>query len=443
MCEWTIKPLKDVAEIRSSNVDKKSNPGEHPVRLCNYMDVYSHEYITKNIDFMEATATSAEIDRFGIERGDVMITKDSETPDDIGISAVVTDEIPNLICGYHVALIKPNRTDIEPIYLAKQLSTVDSSRYFGRLANGSTRYGLAYGAIANTPIRWAPLPQQQRIAEILATVDEAIEQTEALIAKTQQIKAGLMHDLFTRGVTKDGQFRPPREEAPHLYKESPLGWIPQEWKAEKLGQILERHGGYLQTGPFGSQLHAHEYKMEGVPVVMPQDINDGRIFETNIARIDEGRANDLFRHRLRIGDIVIARRGELSRAGAISKREEGWLCGTGCFLLRLGDSELQTNFASHVYRQDFIQRQITGRAVGTTMPSLNNSVMSALWFPFCEPDEQYRIVERLEAVENQQKTLDNELQVTRQIKDGLMHDLLTGRVRVKTESAPPMEPAHV
>lgn len=74
-----------------------------------------------------------------------------------------------------------------------------------------------------------PFGEQQRIADILSTIDEAIEQTEALIAKTQQIKAGLIEDLFTRGVSPDGQLRPPYEEAPVIYKESPLGWIPKEW----------------------------------------------------------------------------------------------------------------------------------------------------------------------------------------------------------------------
>src|SRR5690348_18403356 len=112
MREWRIEPLERIAEIRSSNVDKKSSPGEEPVRLCNYMDVYSREYITENIEFMKATATPTEIRRFGIERGDVMITKDSETPDDIGIPAVVLDDIPTLVCGYHIALIKPNRDEV-------------------------------------------------------------------------------------------------------------------------------------------------------------------------------------------------------------------------------------------------------------------------------------------------------------------------------------------
>ncbi len=153
MREWTREPLANVAEIRVSNVDKKSNPAEQPVRLCNYMDVYTHEYITEDMQFMEATAIPAEIQRFRVERGDVLITKDSEAPDDIGIPAVVVDDIDNLVCGYHVALLKTKKDRVDPIYLSKQLATAETSRYFSRLASGSTRYGLSYGSIAATPNR--------------------------------------------------------------------------------------------------------------------------------------------------------------------------------------------------------------------------------------------------------------------------------------------------
>lgn len=134
---------------------------------------------------------------------------------------------------------------------------------------------------------------------------------------------------------------------------------------------------------------------------------------------------------MRIGDIVIARRGDLSRAAAISTSEQGWVCGTGCFLLRLGQSTLRPDYAAYIYRQDFLQRQIAATAVGTTMPSLNNSVMEALLFPFCDEDEQVRIVERLEGVEQDIRALSESLLLSNQQKHGLMHDLLTGHVRVK------------
>jgi type I restriction enzyme S subunit len=321
-------------------------------------------------------------------------------------------------------------------FIAAAINGTEFRREAERLSTGTTRTRISLSTLKRIRLK-APSQSedQQKIGEIIRTLDEAIEQTEALIAKMQQVKAGLMHDLFTRGVTPDGQLRPTREQAPELYKESPLGWIPREWEVEKLGNILQRCGGYLQTGPFGSQLHAHEYQVEGVPVVMPQDINGGLIETGQIARIHEGRADELARHRMRIGDVVIARRGDLSRAASIGETEQGWVCGTGCFLLRLGQSALRADFAAYVYRQDFVQRQIAGRAVGTTMPSLNNSVMAGLFFPFCDEEEQTRVVERLDEVEQSIRTLGAGLFVNQKIKQGLMHDLLTGQILVPISRA--------
>jgi len=153
MSDWRTVPLHEVADIRVSNVDKKTVAGERPVRLCNYMDVYGNDYIHAGLPFMEATASAAEIERFGVQRGDLMITKDSESPDDIGIPAVVVDPIENLVCGYHLAQLRPKEGTVEPVYLAKQLALRETAVYFGQRATGSTRYGLSTRTIAQTPIR--------------------------------------------------------------------------------------------------------------------------------------------------------------------------------------------------------------------------------------------------------------------------------------------------
>ena len=118
MCEtlpndWRKTSLKNVANIRFSGVDKKSKPGERKVKLCNYIDVYDNEYITREIPFMEATASISEIETFSVSEGDVMITKDSETPFDIGVPSVVSEPLENVICGYHLAHIKPKLEEIE------------------------------------------------------------------------------------------------------------------------------------------------------------------------------------------------------------------------------------------------------------------------------------------------------------------------------------------
>jgi type I restriction enzyme S subunit len=168
---------------------------------------------------------------------------------------------------------------------------------------------------------------------------------------------------------------------------------------------------------------------------MPQDINEGVIEEEQIARIIEPRAQSLLKHRLRKGDIIIARRGELGRAAAMDENQSGWVCGTGCFLLRLGGTPLDSRFIALAYRHPMVQRQVEGLAVGTTMPSLNNEIMGKLVFPDMDLAEQNAIAERVEVSQNKIIATRDELAKLRKEKAGLMHDLLTGKVQVNP--APP------
>ncbi len=215
-----------------------------------------------------------------------------------------------------------------------------------KLGEGTTFAEISKTALASVELEFPEdKAEQSKIAEILSTVDRAIEQTEALIAKQQRIKTGLMQDLLTRGIDEYGNLR---SEHTHEFKDSPLGRIPKQWKVQSLGAALHKVRGFLQTGPFGSQLHAHEYVHEGIPVIMPQDILSGRVSTAIIARITEDRANDLRRHCLQSNDIVFSRRGDLSRAAAIGEREEGWLCGTGCFLLRVPAKDMEARWLADV-----------------------------------------------------------------------------------------------
>jgi len=104
---WEVRRLRNAAEMRVSNVDKHTRDDEVPVRLCNYVDVYKHDRIRNKIPFMRATASPEEVARFLLKRGDVLITKDSEAWDDIGVPALVEEPADDLICGYHLALLRP------------------------------------------------------------------------------------------------------------------------------------------------------------------------------------------------------------------------------------------------------------------------------------------------------------------------------------------------
>lgn len=284
-----------------------------------------------------------------------------------------------------------------------------------------------------------PREEQGKIAHVLSTVDKAIEETEALIAKQQRIKTGLMQDLLTKGIDENGNLR---SEETHEFKDSPLGWIPVEWRVSDLGTALKQAQGLLQTGPFGSQLHASEYSAEGIPVIMPQDISIGEVCDRHIARIPVPRASSLSRHRVKPGDIIFARRGDLSRAATIGVCQEGWVCGTGCFLLRVPENAIDARWLALNYRHQSIQRQVDTNAVGATMPSLNNSMMSQLLIAFPNLSEQRAIALFVENKEKQLRASREYLEKLRALKAALMQDLLTGRKRV-TPLLREKEEAHV
>ena len=149
---WRVVQLGDVAAIAFSGVDKKKMDSEIPVQLCNYTDVFYNRLIGPGMPFMEATATAKEHKRWSLKRGDVLFTKDSETPDEIGIAAYVTDTMPNVLCGYHLGMARPRPTVVEGQFLAEALGSQASRREFARVANGITRFGLTLDATRSLPI---------------------------------------------------------------------------------------------------------------------------------------------------------------------------------------------------------------------------------------------------------------------------------------------------
>ena len=196
---WPIRRLRNVAELRVSNVDKKEHEGELPVRLCNYVDVYRNEQIGPAIPFMQATASSFEIERFRLKVGDVIITKDSEDWKDIGVPALVATEADDLVCAYHLAMLRSVPDRIEGAFLFWQLMGWAARWSFAMQASGVTRFGLSQGAIKGLPLVVPPLDQQRQIvahlieatADIRSGVKDALDE----IALIQEFRTRLIADV--------------------------------------------------------------------------------------------------------------------------------------------------------------------------------------------------------------------------------------------------------
>lgn len=200
---WELKRLKELVSIQNSNVDKKSHDEETAVRLCNYVDVYKNEFITGQLsqDFMWATADESEIKKFGIRKNDLLITKDSETADDIAIPALATETLDGVLCGYHLAQIRTNPKYLLGAYLLRLFQAKSYGHRFAIAAKGITRVGLGQAAIADALTPVPPLLEQQAIADYLdkktAQLDRIIDTINSQIEKLKDLRKALINDVVT------------------------------------------------------------------------------------------------------------------------------------------------------------------------------------------------------------------------------------------------------
>jgi type I restriction enzyme S subunit len=416
---WERKQLSEVADIRSSNVDKKSQSGETRVQLCNYLDVYNNTYITSALEFMEATASNAEIARFAVERGDVIITKDSETPDDIGVPAVAVEDIPNLVCGYHLSLIKPNTEEVDPVFLAAQLAHGRIARYFSLYAHGSTRFGLTAATVSRTPL-WLPsLPIQRRIAEIIQTVDEAIRETERVIAKLREVKRGLLHDLLTRGLDAHGHLRDPQAH-PEEFKDSPLGRIPREWEIAELDNCLNVKRGFA--------FHSEDYVERGLLNFRvtnvgqsSQDLGDKKYLPW--AFWDQYPDQRLFG-----GEILLVMVGaSTGKLGKVPEEVCPALQNQNTWNL-VPTEKTSRDFLWYLL-PDAVERHMS-MSQGSARDFITQGEFVQTIIAIPSGEEQHRIAAVLDAHDARIRAEEGVLAKRRQVKQGLMDDLLTGRVRV-------------
>ncbi|WP_425645908.1 restriction endonuclease subunit S [Agrobacterium leguminum] len=158
-----------------------------------------------------------------------------------------------------------------------------------------------------------------------------------------------------------------------------------------IGALCDQYGGSVQTGPFGGQLHASDYSLEGIPVVMPQDLVDGRVSVAKVARVQSDHVNRLQKHKLQAGDIVFSRRGDVGRFAVTSDHESGWLCGTGCIRIRLNCPDLDIAYVRHFLARSETSDWLFFNAKGVTMANLNTDIIRSLPLVFPPLDAQKRI----------------------------------------------------
>ena len=313
---------------------------------------------------------------------------------------------------------------VDSVFLSKQLAQAETARYFSRYAAGSTRYGLSNKAIAQVTIRIPPLRQQQKIARILQTIDRAIEQTEALIDKYQQIKAGLMHDLFTCGIGPDGQLRPPREQAPHLYQQTPIGWIPKEWEVGTCEDVCEKIIDCKNRTP--------PITPDGYPVIRTPNVRNGLFVDDGL--VCTNHKSYLIwtaRGAPQPGDIVITREAPVGEVCKIPLRHKYACLGQRMMLYRVNPEKIIEDFFLYVLQSKPVRNRLDLISGGSTVGHVRVGDIRTLWIFYPKShNEQLKIAEALNVALSKLEAEANTMEKLQKQKPGLMHDLLTGKVPV-------------
>jgi type I restriction enzyme S subunit len=314
---------------------------------------------------------------------------------------------------------------IDNFFLFYQIA-LNKEQYKG-LGIGSTFLEVNKRDTEKFEVLIAPLPQQRRIAEILSTLDEAIEQTEALIAKMQQVKAGLMHDLFTRGVTPDGRLRPTREQAPELFKESPLGWIPKEWEVALISEAFN-----IQLGKMLNKLA--KTGKGSAPYLGNRAVQWDFVDCTEIEVMDFT-ASERVKFSLTPGDLLVCEGGDVGRTAIWRGEMEGCFYQKAIHRLRPKSGAALPAFMLRFMRfakESGCFREFTSQS---SIAHLTQEKLGAIPMLLPRPDEQSRIAKRFDAVDEQIQNEISKLAKLRDQKHGLMHDLLTGRVQASSTAS--------
>jgi type I restriction enzyme S subunit len=373
------------------------------------------------IDLDEMHFTEAEEQRLALEPGDLLICEGG----DIGRTAIWQGELDR--CYYqnhlHRARLRNENGDsrfaLYWLWYAFEVGSV----YFGR-GNITTIPNLSQSKLSELPLPVPPLVEQRKIASVLSVVQRAIEQQERLLQLTAELKKTLLHQLFTQGLRGEPQ------------KQTEIGPVPESWEATTLGRLACKPHGFLQTGPFGSQLHKHDYVEDGIGIVNPTHLWGNRINHKDVPRVSSQTAAKLERHRLEAGDILFARWGEIGRHGMVTKSEEGWLCGTGCFLARVRQEHINNRFLSYLWSTPGVIAWLNSHAAGVIMPNLNNTVLGSMPVFYPKLDVQIEIADCLDAAEQKLMTHERKKQSFSDLFRTLLHQLMTAQIRVNDLELP-------
>lgn len=428
---WQIRRLKTLASIQLSNVDKKSMDVEEPVRLCNYTDVYYHDRITADMDFMQATATHDQVRRFSLRANDVLITKDSESWTDIAVPSVVTEDLSDVLCGYHLAQIRPDDGELDGTFLSRAISAIGPRDQFQVAANGITRFGIGRDVIATAVLAVPPIDEQRRIAAFLdrqtARIDALVDKKKRLIELLHEDRVALITRAVTQGLdpsvsTKDSGI-------------ASVGEIPVHWELKRI-KVAATKVGSGKTPSGGADV----YVSDGIMLLRSQNVHFRGLRLDDVAFIDRQTDADMAYSRVQEGDVLLNITGAslgrccVARLGGKLANVNQHVC-----IIRPRSSVFDSSFMANAIASQPGQSQIFTTENGISRDALNFQQIGAFALP-CPPlHEQLAIARALEQetakIDTLAAKIRNAIARLGELRAALVSAAVTGRIDVRGKAA--------
>jgi type I restriction enzyme S subunit len=387
------------------------------------VDVYYNDFIKEGLEFMSATATRSEVARFQLHHGDVLVTKDSESWDDIAVPAYVAEELNGVLCGYHLAHIRPDLRKLIGEYLFRAFRSSGINNQFRVAANGITRFGLGKYWLDNGLFPVPPLDEQRAIASFLdretARIDTLIEKKQRQIELLQEKRSALISHAVTKGLDPDAKMKDSGIEW--------LGEIPEHWEVKRvknLGAI--RYG--LGEPP--------EYVDDGLPFIRATDINRGKV---NLDAVRKVRSEDVpwsRRPKLHPGEILVVRSGAYTGDTAIIT-EDAAGCIAGYDMV-LTISKAHAPFVAWVLLSKYmLHGQIYLERMRAAQPHLNAEELGGFVILVPPLVEQRQIAETLNSETDKLDALADKIgdsiEMLREHRTALISAAVTGKIDVRKE----------
>jgi type I restriction enzyme S subunit len=419
--DWRHCRIDGVADVLFSNVDKHTIEGEESVRLCNYVDVYKNDRISAHLDFMNASAESREIEKFTVRRHDVLATKDSETCDDIAISALVAEDIPGVLCGYHLAMIRPRSRSVVGPYIAWAHASKPFRAQYEAKAVGVTRFGLSQHSFRSACLPLPPRPEQERIAAYLdascAAIDAAVAAKRRQLETLDALRKSIIQRAVTCGIADNQKLKRINNDW--------LAEVPVHWKVCRIKRVLEQ----MDYGIGVSTIEDGRY-----PVLKMGHLQDGEIRYSKMDFVDEVDDNLI----LETGDLLFNRTNSPDQVGkaAIFRKSRTDRITFASYLVRLRvDHRANPWFLNYVFNCDGFLGFARRLAIPSVQQSnLNSTRYAQMFIPLPPIEEQESIRAYLDKKTAEVKrivtTMEFQIDTLNAYRKSLIHECVTGQRRI-------------